>query len=219
MNATPPRPRHYSLGEEIAHSITHGLGAVLSVVALVLLIMRAAATGDPWCMVSFAIFGVSMVLLYTASALYHALIPPRARHVFQVLDHSLIYVLIAGSYTPFLLVSLRGGWGWSMFGVVWGLAVVGVVFKTMFVGRFRLVSTLMYLGLGWMCVIAIKPMIANVPAGGLLWMLAGGVAYSSGTVFYLWKGLKYHHAVWHVFVLIGSACHFQAVYGYLAPTG
>lgn len=218
MNDTLPRRRHYSLGEEIAHSVTHGIGAALSVVALVLLVVRALGTGDPWRVVSFTIFGISMVLLYTASTLYHALIPPRARHVFQVLDHALIYVLIAGSYTPFLLVSLRGGWGWSMFGVVWGLAVVGVVFKTMFVGRFRLVSTLMYLGLGWMSLIAIKPMIANVPTGGLLWMLAGGIAYSLGTIFYMWKGLKYHHAVWHVFVLVGSACHFQAVYGYLAQT-
>ena len=210
------RRPHYTTGEEIAHSVTHGIGAALSVAGLVLLILRAVQTGDPWRVVSFAIFGATMVLLYTASTLYHALIPPRARHVFKVLDHALIYVLIAGTYTPFLLVSLRGPWGWSLFGVVWGLTVAGVVFKTMFVGRFRLVSTLLYLGLGWMCVIAIKPMIANVPTGGLIWLLAGGLAYSLGTIFYMWKGMRYHHAVWHVFVLAGTACHFQAVYGYLA---
>ena len=215
MTASAKLKRHYSTGEEIAHSITHGIGAVLSVVGLVLLVMRAAQTGDVWRIVSFAIFGTSMVLLYTASTLYHALIPPRARHIFKILDHAMIYVLIAGSYTPFLLISLRGSWGWSLFGVVWGLTLIGIAFKIFFAGRFRLVSTLLYLAMGWMCAIAIKPMIANVPHDGLMWLLAGGLAYSLGTIFYMWKKMTYHHAVWHVFVLAGTGCHFVAIYNYL----
>lgn len=210
------RRRRYSLGEEIAHSTTHGIGAALSVVGLVLMLVRAVRAGDPWLIVGCAVFGASMILLYTSSTLYHALIPPRARRVFQVLDHAFIYLLIAGTYTPFLLGPLRGPWGWSLFGVVWGLALAGVVFKVFFTGRFRLVSTLLYLGLGWLCVIALKPMIATVPKEGLVWLFAGGLAYSGGTVFYMWKRLRYHHAVWHVFVLAGTACHFQAVYGYVA---
>ena len=211
----PEKPQ-FTVGEEIAHSVTHGVGALLSVAALVMLIVRAVGTGDPWRVVSFTIFGVTMVLLYTASTFYHALTPPRVKHVFQVLDHSFIYVLIAGSYTPFLLVCLRGGWGWALFGVVWGVTIAGVFFKVWFAGRFRLLSTLIYIALGWLCVIAVKPMMANVPGPGLAWLLAGGVAYTGGAVFYLWRGMRYHHAVWHVFVLAGTGCHWVAVYRYLA---
>ncbi len=209
------RKAHYSLGEEIAHSATHGFGALASVVGLVLMLIRSASDGDAWNVVSSAIFGATMIVMYASSTFYHALTPPRARRVFKILDHSAIYLLIAGSYTPFLLVSLRGGWGWSMFGVIWGLAAGGVVFKAFFAGRYKLVSTLIYLGMGWLCVIAIKPMLANVPSGALVRLLAGGVAYSLGTIFYMWRGMKYHHAVWHVFVLAGTFCHFLAVYGYL----
>ena len=211
------RTAHYTRGEEIAHSTTHGVGAAFAVVGLVLLILRAADVGDARMVVSFTVFGASMVLLYTASCLYHALIPRRARRVFQILDHSFIYVLIAGTYTPFLLVSLRGAWGWSMFGVVWGLALAGAVFKVFFTGRFRLLSTLLYLGMGWLSVISIKPMLANVPAAGLWWLLGGGLFYSLGTVFYMWKRLPYHHAVWHLFVMAGTGCHFWAVYRYVGP--
>jgi hemolysin III len=211
-----PHKPQFTTGEEIAHSITHGVGALMSVAGLVLLIVRAVGTGDPWRVVSFTIFGVTMVLLYSASTLYHALTPPRAKNVFKVLDHAFIYLLIAGSYTPFLLVSLRGGWGWAMFGVVWLVTIIGMVFKVWFAGRFRLLSTLLYIALGWMCIIAVKPMLANVPGPGLGWLLAGGVAYTGGSVFYLWRGMPYHHAIWHVFVLIGTACHFVSVYGYLA---
>ncbi len=206
----------FTTGEEIAHSVTHGLGAAASVAGLVLLIVRAVGSGDPWRVVSFTIFGASMVMLYTASTFYHALTPPRAKHVFKVLDHAFIYLLIAGTYTPFLLVSLRGGWGWSLFGVVWGVALAGIVFKVWYAGRFRVVSTLLYIALGWLCIIAVKPLLANVPGPGLGWLLGGGAAYTGGAVFYLWRGLKYHHAVWHVFVLAGSVCHWVAVYGYLA---
>lgn len=208
---------HYTLGEEIAHSVTHGLGALLSVLGLVLLLLRAAAGGDPWRIVSFAIFGAAMIVLYTSSTLYHALVPPRARRVFKILDHSAIYLLIAGTYTPYLLVCLRGGWGWSLFGVIWGLAAAGIVFKAFFAGRFKLVSTIVYLGMGWLVIIAIKPLLQSVPAGGLAWLLAGGAAYSLGTIFYLRKGMKYSHAVWHLFVLAGTICHFWSIYAYLGP--
>jgi hemolysin III len=211
----PRRRAHDSLGEEIAHSVTHGVGAALATLGLVLLVVRAVHTGDPWRVVSFAIFGGTMILLYTASTLYHALVPPRARRVFKILDHCAIYLLIAGTDTPFLLVSLRGPLGWSLSGVVWGLAAGGIVFKAFSAGRYRLHSTLLYLGMGWLSVAAIKGLWATVPAGGLWWLLGGGLAYSAGTVFYLWRGMRYHHAVWHVFVLAGSVCHFWAVYAYL----
>jgi hemolysin III len=210
------KKRRYTHGEEIAHSITHGIGAGLSILALVLMVVRSAGGGDPWRVVSVSIFGTSLFVLYISSTIYHALYNPQARHVFKILDHSGIYFLIAGSYTPFLLISLRGGWGWAMFGVVWFLALMGILFKAFFAGRFKLISTLLYLAMGWLCAIAIKPMLANVPHGALIWLLAGGVAYSGGTFFYLWRGMKFHHAVWHVFVLAGSFCHFQAVYRYLA---
>jgi hemolysin III len=207
----------YSSREEVAHVITHGVGALLSIAGLVLLVLRAVQNGGAIHVVSFSIFGTSAILLYTASAVYHAFAGSKHRRLLKVMDHSLIYVLIAGTYTPFLLVGLRGAWGWSLFGVVWGLTIVGIVFKVFYAGRFKLVSTLLYLGLGWLCVIAAKPMLENVPTGALWWLLAGGFAYSLGTIFYMRKRMAYHHAVWHVFVMAGTACHFQAVYGYLAP--
>jgi hemolysin III len=215
--ASTSKPTHaYTAREELAHALTHGLGAALSVAGLVLLVIRAAQTGDVWRVVSFSIFGASMVLLYSASTVYHALVDSPSRQKWKVLDHSMIYVLIAGSYTPFLLVSLRGPWGWSLFGVIWGLTIAGIVFKVFFAGRFKLASTLLYLGLGWMCVIAAKPMLEDVPNGALWWLLAGGLFYSLGTIFYMRKSMLYHHAVWHLFVLAGTACHFQAIYGHLS---
>ena len=210
-------PHHPStVGEEIANAVTHGIGAVLSVVGLVLLIVRAEQTGDPWRLLSFTIFGITMVMLYVTSTLYHSLAHTRAREVFKVLDHSLIYVLIAGTYTPFALINLRGPWGWSLFGVLWGLAIAGILFKLVFAGHFHRASTVLYLAMGWMGVIAAKPLLAEVPTGALGWLLGGGVAYSLGTAFYMRRSLKYHHAVWHLFVLAGTACHFVAVYGHLS---
>jgi hemolysin III len=206
----------YTHSEELAHAWTHGIGAALSIAGLVLLVVRAAQTGDVWRVVSFAIFGTSAVLLYGASTIYHASVNSPSRQKLKVVDHSMIYVLIAGSYTPFLLVSLRGPWGWSLFGVIWGLTIAGIAFKVFFAGRFNVISTLLYLGLGWMCVIAAKPMLDNVPSGALWWLLFGGLSYSLGTIFYLRKSMRYHHAVWHLFVLAGTACHFVAVYGYLS---
>ena len=159
------------------------------------------------------------MLLYGASTLYHALPAPRWKRCLRVFDHAAIFLLIAGTYTPFMLVSLRGPWGWSLFGVVWALAVAGIVLKVFFTGRFRLLSTLIYLFMGWLVLIAIKPLVEALPHGSLVLLFAGGAAYSAGTVFYVWKRLPYHHAVWHLFVLAGSICHFFAVFASLVPRG
>ena len=210
-------PAAYTAREELANSLTHGLGAVLSVAGLVLLVVFAARHGDAWHVVSTAIFGSTLVLLYTASTLYHSLRGERLKQRLQKFDHAAIFLLIAGTYTPFVLVPLRGPWGWSLFGIVWGLAIVGVALKFWFAGRFKLVSTLIYIGMGWLVVIAIKPLMAALPAGGVKLLVAGGLCYTGGAVFYLWKRLPYHHAVWHLFVLGGSACHWAAVFCYVVP--
>ena len=210
-------PAQYTAREELANSLTHGLGAGLSVAGLVLLIVRSAQHGNTWHVVSTAIFGASLLLLYTASTLYHSLRGERLKQVLQKFDHAAIFLLIAGTYTPFVLVTLRGPWGWSLFGVVWGLAVAGVTLKFWLAGRFRLISTLIYLAMGWLVLVAIKPLVAALPAGGLQLLIAGGLCYTGGAAFYLWKRLPYHHAIWHVFVLAGSACHWAAVFFYVVP--
>lgn len=202
--------------EEVANAITAGVGAALSIVGLVLLIVRAVGTGDPWRIVSFTVFGVTMVLLYVVSTLYHALYHTQARQLFKVLDHAFIYLLIAGTYTPFMLVYLRGPWGWSMFGALWALAIAGVLFKLAYADHFRRASTLLYLAMGWLGVIAARPLISAVPASALLWLLVGGAVYSLGTLFYVWRGQRYHHAIWHLFVLGGTGCHYVAIYAHLA---
>ena len=206
--AYPPR-------EELANRLTHGLGAALSVGGLGLLVFHAQRDGDIWQVVSTAIFGTSLVLLYTSSTLYHSFRDERLKVLLRKIDHAAIFLLIAGSYTPFLLVTLRGPWGWSLFGVVWGLAIIGVVLKFWFTGRFRVVSTLIYLGMGWLVMVVFKPLMAALPAGGLKLLMAGGLCYTGGTVFYLWKRLPYQHAIWHLFVLAGSACHSVAVFCYV----
>jgi len=203
--------------EEIINALTHGLGAALGAVGLTVLVATAALRGDAWHIVSCSIYGATLVLLFTSSTLYHSFRIPRVKHVFRIIDHSSIYLLIAGTYTPFLLVSLRGRWGWSLFGVVWGLALAGIVFQAFFVNRFRLAQTLVYLAMGWLAVVAVKPMLAHVPRPGLLWLLAGGLSYTLGAVFYLWKKLPYHHGIWHLFVLAGSVCHYFAVLFYVVP--
>jgi hemolysin III len=215
--AAPRADGSQSVSEEIANSITHGIGSALSVAALVVLVV-AAMRGTAWHVVSCSIFGASLVLLYLNSTLYHALTNGRAKHVFQVLDHASIYILIAGTYTPFMLVTIRGAWGWSIFGVVWGLAVAGVVFKSLWVGRLRSISTAVYVLMGWIAVVAFRPLLAALPAAGFAWVLAGGVAYTAGVIFFVAKW-KYAHAVWHVFVMAGSACHAWAVYRYVLPAG
>lgn len=210
-------PSSYSPREELANTITHAIGIALAVAGLALLVTFAARRGDAWLVTSSAIYGATLVLLYTASTLYHAFRDAEVKRLLRKFDHAGIFLLIAGTYTPFLLVSLRGAWGWSLFGVVWGLGLSGVVLKFWLAGRFKLLSTLIYLGMGWIVVIAAKPMLAAVPAGGLWLLLAGGLCYTGGAVFYLWKRLPYHHAVWHLFVLAGSGCHWASVFGYLVP--
>ncbi|MBN1895148.1 hemolysin III family protein [bacterium] len=211
------KQRHYTVGEEIASSITHGIGAVLSIAALVILVVLAAKKGDAWRIVSFSIYGASLILLYLASTLYHGIQHPGAKHVFKILDHSSIFLLIAGTYTPFLLVNLRGPWGWTLFGIIWALAVVGIVFKAVFIGKWKKVSTLAYVAMGWLVVVALKPMLAVIPKPGLVWLAAGGLAYTGGVVFYAWKSVKFMHMIWHLFVLAGSICHFFAILFYVLP--
>jgi hemolysin III len=204
----------YSAKEEVANAVTHGIGALLSIAALVILIIQAALYGNVWHVVSVAIFGASLVILYTCSTLLHSL-RGKAKDVFEILDHSAIYLLIAGTYTPFLLVTLRGPLGWSLFGIVWGLALVGIVFKAYFVKKFILLSTLFYIGMGWMIIVAFPVLLRLLPTGGILWLVIGGVLYTVGSLFYVWRGIPYHHAIWHSFVIAGSVSHFFAVLLYV----
>ena len=208
--------RVQSLGEEIANSVTHGVGALASVVALPFLVMAAVPRGIQ-SVAGNVVFGVSLVLLYISSTIYHSLARNRAKRVLRIIDHSAIYVLIAGTYTPFTLGVLRGTWGWTLFGVVWSLAVLGVVLTASLGVRFPRLSTFVYIGMGWLIVIAIKPLMTHVPPAGLAWLVAGGLAYTGGTVFYGWRRLPYQHTVWHLFVLTGSVCHYMAVLRYAAP--
>ena len=212
-------PRTYTRGEVLANWLTHGIGLIFSVAGLTLLIVFSSLRGDAWHVVSFTVFGLALLFLYTASTLYHAWRNARGSRLLLKLDHAAIFVLIAGTYTPFLLVSLRGAWGWSLFGVIWGLCGAGAVFQLIFGDRFQRTSTLAYLFLGWLIVIAIKPMLAAVPAGALWLLLAGGLCYTVGTIFYRWQRLHYHHAFWHTCVLAGSTCHFLAVLLFLLPSG
>jgi hemolysin III len=197
--------------DEVANVLTHGAGAVASLAGGVVLVTLAALGGDAWKVVASAVFGTTLVLLYTASTLYHAARSPVARARLKVLDHCAIYLLIAGSYTPFTLIGLRGGWGWSLFGVIWGLAVAGTVFKLFFTGRFPRLSTTIYVAMGWLVLVAIGPMVQRLPATTLAWLVAGGVTYTVGTLFYHNRRIPYAHAIWHLFVIGGSACHFAAV--------
>ncbi|HKP76284.1 MAG TPA: hemolysin III family protein [Longimicrobiaceae bacterium] len=197
--------------DELANVLTHGAGAAASLAGAVVLVTLAALGGDAWKVAGSAVFGTTLVLLYTASTLYHAARSPVARARLKVLDHCAIYLLIAGSYTPFTLIGLRGGWGWSLFGVIWGLAVAGTVFKLFFTGRFPRLSTTIYLAMGWLVLVAAVPMVQRLPTATLAWLVAGGVTYTVGTVFYHSRRILHAHAIWHLFVLGGSACHFAAV--------
>lgn len=201
----------YTPSEERANALTHGLGAAASLIAGAVLVVLAAQTGDAWRLVSAAVFSAAMLLLYTASAVYHGAPAGAAKDRLEIVDHCAIFLLIAGTYTPFTLVTLRGAWGWSLFGVVWGLAVAGVVLKLIFRTRFALLSTLIYIGMGWLVVVAFGPMVAALAPLPLLLLVAGGVAYTAGTLFYHNHRIPYAHAIWHLFVLAGSACHFLAV--------
>lgn len=208
------------MSDEHANTLTHGLGLVLSLAAVPVLIALAAIHGDTWHVVSCSIYGATLIALYAASTMYHFARAKGARwgNVLRVIDHACIYLLIAGSYTPFTLVMLRGGWGWTVFGVVWGLAALGIAFKVFWTGRFETVSTATYVLMGWVALIALKPMIETFPGACLAWVLAGGITYTLGIVFYLFDRKPFMHAAWHLAVLAGSACHYIAVIGYVLPS-
>ena len=203
--------------EELVNSLTHGTGALLSAAGLGVLVVLACLHGTALHIVSCSIYGATLVLLYTASTLYHSVRSPRLKQAFRVVDRSCIYLLIAGTYTPFTLVTLRGGWGWTLFSLVWVLAAAGIVFQLLFVNRFKILSAVAYLLMGWLAVFAIKPLIEALPAGGFAWLLAGGIVYTLGALVYLFRKLPYNHAIWHFFVLGGSACHYVAVVLYVVP--
>lgn len=207
--------RAQTKGEELANSIVHGLGLALSIVALVALVVKAAQMDRTLLVVASAVFGATMVSLYLASTIYHALPPGPSKSLFRVLDHSAIYLLIAGTYTPFLLGPLRGPWGWSLLGVVWALAALGIVAKVTVGFTYPRLSTGLYVAMGWMGIVALKPLLETMPAGGLWWLLAGGICYTGGVLFFVKDAqLKYGHAMWHVCVVAGTSCHFVAVSRY-----
>jgi len=216
MNAYNSIPR-YSLREDFANSIIHGVGFILSIIGMCVLIAFASIYGNAWHVISCSIYGSTLVFLYTASTLYHSIQLAKAKRVLRVLDHSTIFLLIAGTYTPFTLVNLRGPWGWSLFGVIWALAVIGILFETTMLRKGAIVSVAFYVAMGWVVVVAIKPMLSLVDTGGLVLLLLGGVAYTTGVVFYLWRQMPYNHAIWHVFVLAGSALHFFSILLYVIP--
>ena len=205
-----------SLGEEIANSITHGIGAALATAALTILVVFASLKGDAWQIVSFAIYGTSLVIMYISSTLYHAFTHKGAKRYFRIMDHTSIFLLIAGTYTPITLLALRDtGWGWTIFGLIWGMAILGILFKFMFYGKLEKLSVVFYVAMGWLAVIAIKPMLANLPMGLLIWIAIGGLSYTFGIIFYSWNKLPYGHSIWHLFVLGGSISHFFGILLYL----
>lgn len=211
------RVPRYTVGEEIANSVIHGVGVALAVGGLGVLTAFASLHGNAWHIVGCSIFGAALILLYTASTLYHGIPHPRAKAVLRILDHAAIFLLIAGTYTPFVLVSLRAPWRWVVLGAIWALASVGIVFKAVLLRKWAAVSTVLYAALGWVAVLGIKPLLAAIAPGGLVLLLLGGLAYTAGIGFYVWRRLPYHHAIWHVFVLVGSVLHFFAVLFYAIP--
>ncbi len=215
--STPRSVRPFTLGEEIFHSITHGIGSGLSIAGLTLLVVLAALYGDVYQIVGFSVFGVSLVVLYLSSTLYHGLQHPKTKRIFKVFDHSSIYLLIAGSYTPFLLVALRGTAGWILLIVVWAIALLGITLKVLFIDRFQILSVISYLLMGWLCVFVFREMLISIPTAGIFWLAAGGVLYTVGVIFYAMQKIPYMHAIWHFFVLGGSICHYFAVLLFLAP--
>jgi hemolysin III len=210
--------KYYSPIEEKINIISHAIGFILSIVAFVLLVTHANLHGDVWHIVSFSIFGASLIILYGASTFYHSAKKSELRNRLKIIDHASIYILIAGTYTPFTLVTLNGTIGWVIFSTSWGLALTGIILKLFFTGKYNLISTIMYVLMGWVIVFAIKPLINNLPLEGLLWLLAGGISYTIGAILYSIKKIKFNHAIFHVFVLIGSFCHFMSVFFYVLPS-
>jgi hemolysin III len=209
--------KHYTPLEEKTNIISHAIGLVLSIAALVLLVLRASLYGNAWHIVSASIFGFSLISLYAASTCYHSATDPKRRSRLRVIDHATIYVLIAGTYTPFTLVTLNGSIGWVIFGASWGMAIAGITLKLFFTGKYNVLSTLMYVFMGWIIVFAITPLINSLSTEGLFWLFAGGVAYTTGAIIYSIKKIKFNHAIFHLFVLLGSFCHFVSVYFYVLP--
>ncbi|MCK5739293.1 hemolysin III family protein [bacterium] len=207
--------REQTPGEEIANSITHGIGAALSIAALVILVVFASLYGDAWRVVSFSIYGTTLFVLYLASTLYHSFRNKRVKHFFNILDHSSIFLLIAGTYTPITLISMRGPWGWTLFGLIWGMAIIGILSKIFFIDRFKLLSVGLYIAMGWLILIAVRPMLEMVPAGQIKWLVIGGLCYTFGVIFYVIKRVPYFHFIWHLFVLAGSISHFIGIFLYL----
>lgn len=209
---------YYPAAEERLNISSHALGFILSIAALVLLVTRASIYGTAWHVVSFSVFGASLIVLYAASTIYHSTKEPVLRDRMRVVDHASIYILIAGTYTPFTLITLSGSTGWIIFGVSWGMALTGIVLKLFFTGKYDLVSTLMYVFMGWIIIFALEPLVDNISPEGLFWLVTGGIAYTVGAVLYAIEKLKFNHAIFHVFVLAGSFCHFISVYFYVLPT-
>ena len=210
-------PPKQSVGEEIANSVTHGIGALLSIAGTVILIVRAAMYGTTIHVISFAIYGLSLILLHTSSSLYHGLHAPRAKRVFWVFDHSTIYLLIAGTYTPFMLISLWGAWGLTLMIAIWTLAILGILLACLFIGRFRRIALTLYLMMGWLIILASRELWLSVPHEALIFVAAGGLSYTLGVAFYVWKQLPYGHMIWHLFVLGGSITHYFGILLYLLP--
>ena len=209
-------PREQTLGEEIINSVTHGVGLLLAISVMPVLIVAAVRRGDAANVVGASVFGATLVLLYLASTVYHALPQNRAKRLFQLFDHVAIFLLIAGTYTPFTLGVLRGGWGWTLLALIWGMAIFGVVLKAVSGTKCARLSMGLYLAMGWLILIALRPVLSSVPAPGLVWIAAGGVAYTSGVAFFAAERIRYSHCIWHLFVLAGSACHVFAVLWYAA---
>jgi len=208
----------FSKTEEIANSITHGIGALLSISGLVLLITYAAHRGTAWHVVTCTIFGTALTLLYLSSSLYHAIPTPRIKKILLLMDHSAIYLLIAGTYTPFMLGPLRRPWGWSLVTIVWVIAIAGIILTLTSLKKIRVLSPILYLAMGWLVIIAVKPLLAVMDAEGFRLLLLGGLAYTSGLIFYVWEKIPYSHAIWHMFVLAGSCFHYFAVFYYVLPS-
>lgn len=207
--------KRQSYEEELANAVTHGLGLVLSVLGWIGLLVLASVAGDGWDLAASAVFGGTMVFLYATSTLYHSVGTSRLKRTLRIVDHVAIFLLIAGTYTPFAVLLLRNGWGWTVLALIWGLALAGLLFKLVSTHRFHPAATSLYLLMGWLGVLFVEPMSAALPVGGLLLIAAGGLAYTGGVVFYGWHSLRYSHAIWHVFVLVGSICHYVAVVLYV----
>ncbi len=210
-------PHRETSAEELASALTHGAGLLLSVIGVLLLIIFAGLAADPRRIVCVCIYGVTLMLMFAASTCYHCVHAPRLKRALRLFDHSSIYLLIAGTYTPVLLVLIRGGWGWSLFGVIWGLAIFGLIAKLFFIDRYELLSVIIYVAMGWLALVALKPMFTSIHPRALALLFAGGFAYTAGIVFYLWDRLPFNHAIWHLFVIAGSAFHFFAILLYVLP--